>query len=113
MTAVLTPQSTRTQAPFTPLAAGQQTVRRSFVLKNRQGLHCRPAALLIKTLEQFRCTGTVEGNGTIANAQSLFDLMCLSAGYGTTLTFVFTGSDAPQAMAAVQQIFDTNFAAAY
>jgi phosphotransferase system HPr (HPr) family protein len=99
--------------PSTPASTNLETVRRMFVLNNRRGLHSQPAILLINTLLEYHCTATVECNGAVANARSVFELMCLAAGFGSKLTFTMTGSDAKQAMAAIQNIFDTNFAEAY
>lgn len=112
MPAALTPNNPLADGPAAA-QAGAKIVRKTLVLKNRRGLHCRPAALLVNTLTGFRAQATVESNGGVANARSIFELMCLAAGYGTKLTFVFTGSDADDALAAIQRLFDNNFAAAY
>ena len=89
------------------------TLAESFVLKNRKGLHARPCALLVKTVRPFDCEMMVEGNGHIANANSILSLMALAAGYETRLIFTATGKDAARALAAVRRLFDTNFEEAY
>jgi phosphotransferase system HPr (HPr) family protein len=113
MIAVQTFNSPLLQRPPIPVGAGQEAIRHTFVLNNRRGLHSRPAILLIKTLQKFRCQATVECNGSVANGRSVFELMCLAACFGSKLTFAMSGSDAKAAMAAVQGLFDTNFAQAY
>lgn len=87
--------------------------KHAFVLKNRQGLHCRPAAQLVKSLRDFDCKVIVEGNGATANARSIIGLLTLAAGYGTKLTFTVTGPDTRAAMAAIQLLFENDFAEAY
>ncbi len=99
------------QEPPVPVASG--TIRKTLVLKNRRGLHCRPAALLIKTQAAFRSTVMVEANDTRANGRSILGLMTLSAAYGARLTFTVTGLDAAETMAAIQGLFNNNFAQAY
>jgi phosphotransferase system HPr (HPr) family protein len=94
--------------PFIP-----NTIRQTFVVLNRQGLHCRPAAMLILSLRDFDCEVTVECNGGTANGRSIFDLMSLAAGCGSKLAFKMTGPDAAAALAAIQHVFETNFAGAY
>ncbi len=89
------------------------TVRQTFIVNVRNGLHARPCALLVKTLRPFRCRAEVEANGEKANGQSIMGLMVLAAGYGTPITFTLTGEDAGQAMAAVSRLFDTRFEDAY
>ncbi len=90
-----------------------EMVRRAFVVNVQHGLHARPCALLVKTLQRFRATVEVEADNVQASGQSIMDLMALAAGCGTRLTFTIRGQDAPQAMAAVQHLFATHFAEAY
>ena len=114
MNAVLT----ASKVPVSPLASAGRgsheiTLRQTFILKNRRGLHLRPAALLVTSLSRFTCRVNVESCGVVVNARSIFELMCLAASCGAKLNFVCTGNDAPAAIAAIQGLFATNFAAAY
>ncbi|MDR3458644.1 MAG: HPr family phosphocarrier protein [Verrucomicrobiae bacterium] len=112
MNAVLTAENSCNPKPGSR-AAEAGAVRQVFVLKNHQGLHCRPAALIINTLKGLVCTVIVENDGISANARSIFELLNLAAGYQTKLTFTVTGPDANKALAAIQRIFESNFADAY
>lgn len=56
---------------------------------------------------------SLEITGASTDGRSLFGLMRLAVGCESKLTFVMSGSDAPQAMAAVQRFFDTQFEEAY
>ncbi len=89
-------------------AAGR-TLRQSFVVNLQHGLHARPCAQLVKTLRPFRSTIDVEANGQQANGHSIMGLMALAAGRECTLTFTITGPDAPEAMNAVNELFETDF----
>ena len=113
MNAILTSGKAGIAEPLAPINDRQEGLRETFILKNRQGLHCRPAALLVRTLVGFQCRVTVESNGADANARSIFELMGLAAGYGSRLTFAVTGRDAPAAMAALRRLFESDFAEAY
>lgn len=88
-------------------------VTATVALHNPLGLHARPATLLVRTLNKFDCTVTAECGGHSTNSKSLRGLLCLAAGYKSKLTFTATGHDARQALAAVQQLFDTQFETAY
>ena len=103
------------EARKTAASAGpkQTVLRRTFIMTNRNGLHARPCALLIKALNKFHCDVSVEHDGEIANGHSILGLMCLAVGCESKMTFVMTGDDAPQAMAAVQKLFNTRFEEAY
>jgi len=88
-------------------------ISRVFILKNRQGLHWRPATLLAHRLQHFVCEVTVESNGASANGRKAFELLSLAAGYKTKLTFALKGADAEKAMATLEALFRNNFAEAY
>jgi phosphocarrier protein HPr len=104
-----------TEARETAASAGpkQTILRRTFIMTNRNGLHARPCALLDKALQPFSCEVKVEHDGASTDGRSLFGLMGLAVGCESKMTFVMSGSDAPQAMAAVQRLFDTQFEEAY
>lgn len=104
---------TKTRKKVAPDGRFQAPLRQTFIMTNRNGLQARPCALLIKVLQDFTCGVSVEHDGATADGRSILGLMCLAVGYESKLTFVVSGKDAPQAMAAVQQLFDTNFEEAY
>lgn len=90
-----------------------QVLTRTLVLENRLGLHARPAALMVKRLQDFKAQMQVVCDGEMANARSILGLLSLAAGYGSKLTFTANGPDAASAMEAVQRLFDSNFEEAY
>jgi phosphocarrier protein len=96
-----------------PPVTAAPAITRALVLRNRLGLHARPAALIVKTLQDFQASVDVLGDGQTANARSILGLLSLAAGYGSQLTFTASGPDAVCALEAVQRLFDTNFREAY
>ncbi len=86
-----------------------RTMRQTFVVNLKHGLHARPCAQLVKTLRPFRSRIEVQANGQEANGHSIMGLMALAAGPECRLTFTITGADAPEAMSAVSQLFETDF----
>jgi phosphotransferase system HPr (HPr) family protein len=90
-----------------------QTLRRTFVVNLEQGLHARPCALMVKTLSRFRSRIEISANGEVANGRSIMSLMALAAGYESKILFTITGEDAPQAMQAVEGLFENHFEDAY
>ena len=82
-------------------------------MTNRHGMHARPSALLVKTLRRFACEVEVGAGGAVANGHSILGLLSLAVGFGSKLTFVINASEAARAMAAVQQLFKTQFEEAY
>lgn len=105
--------SASTRNKIAAALTGKPTLRQTFIMANRHGLHARPCALLVKTLRPFACQVEVESDGMIANANSLLGLMSLAAGFESKLTFIISGGAAARAMAAVQRLFETQFEEAY
>ncbi len=89
--------------------SADRTMRQTFTVNLKHGLHARPCAQLVKTLRPFRSRVEVQANGQQANGNSIMGLMALAAGPKCKLTFTISGQDAPEAMAAVSQLFETEF----
>ena len=109
-------KKTTQTATYKKIAAdgpNKRTLRQTFAMTNRYGLHARPYALLVKTLRPFACEVKVENDDATASGNSILGLMVLAAGFGSKLTFVISGSEAARAMAAVQRLFDTHFEDVY
>lgn len=113
MNAILAPNTPPIKVPTACLPPNRSPIRQTLVLLNRQGLHCRPASLLVKTLGDFNCNVTVESGGTLVDGRSILGLLSLAAGYGTRLTFVVSGPEAMEAMVVIRTLFESNFAGAY
>ena len=81
------------------------TVRATVVLRNRLGLHARPAAALARTASAFRAHVTVSG----ADARSVIELVGLGAVGGTEVVVMATGDDARRAVHAVVAELEEGF----
>ncbi len=92
-----------------PRWTSDRSLRQTFVVKLKHGLHARPCAQLVKALRPFRSRIEVQANGNQANGHSIMGLMALAAGPECRLTFTISGTDAPQAMNAVHQLFENDF----
>ena len=86
---------------------------RTFVMKSILGLHARPSSLIVKTLRTYECTMSVSCSDAMVEANSIFGLLSLAAGYDSRMTFVAAGRDATKALDAIQHLFETNFEEAY
>ena len=79
------------------------------VIENQLGLHARPAAKFVKTIEKFRAGITVTKNGDMVNGKSIIGLLTLAAGRGTKLVIEAEGDDAAEAVDAIQSLAEVNF----
>jgi phosphotransferase system HPr (HPr) family protein len=56
---------------MTPALAGPPILRQTFTLTNRNGLHARPCALLVRTLHPFACEVKVQHSDALASGNSV------------------------------------------
>ena len=55
------------------------------VIKNRLGLHARPAAMFVREANRHKCEIHVEKDGETINGKSIMGLMMLAAGMGLSV----------------------------
>ncbi len=61
-------------------------VETQLVIKNKVGLHARPAALFVQTANKFKCTVKLTLAGNEINAKSILKVLTLGANQGTVVT---------------------------
>lgn len=79
-------------------------VEKTVVIKNRQGLHARPAALFVQIANKFDSEITISKGKTKVNGKSIMGIMMLEAGKGAKVTIVTRGEDAEQAMVELENL---------
>jgi phosphocarrier protein len=82
-----------------------QVVTTTLFVHDDLGLHARPAARLAQTARQYQSRITVEYDDVIADAKSILDFLCLSAGRGALLTVRCAGVDARKAADDLEGLF--------
>lgn len=87
---------------FTPQS---QTV----VLVNRLGMHARAAAKFTQLSEKFNVTTTVEKGGFTASADSIMELMMLTASLGDTIRITTLGPESTTALHALVELVQKGF----
>ncbi len=79
------------------------------VVKNRAGVHARPASLIVKTANKFKSDLFFERGDTKINGKSIMGVITLGAGHKTELTVITEGEDEEQALAAIVSLFENRF----
>ncbi|MEM2122518.1 MAG: HPr family phosphocarrier protein [Candidatus Bathyarchaeia archaeon] len=79
------------------------------VLRNKVGLHARPAALFVQTAKQFKCLIRVKKDYLDADAKSILDVLSLGAEQGSAITIFTDGEDAETALRSLVNLINTNF----
>lgn len=87
----------------------KHSVTREMMVTNKNGIHARPAALFVRTANQFDCDIFVEKDGEKVNGKSIMGLMMLAAGPGSKLTVRAEGSDATKALGAIEGLLGRRF----
>ena len=79
------------------------------VIRNRYGLHARPAAEFVKLAGQFRCDVYASKDDTEVNGKSIMGVMMLAAECGSELRIRTEGEDAERALAELVALVDRGF----
>ena len=85
------------------------SVEQRFVIPIPEGLHLRPASVLVKTAAGFDSSITICCNGSKAEADSALNMILLEASYGNEVTVIAKGRDAVYAMEAITELFMLGF----
>lgn len=78
-------------------------------IRNRQGMHTRPAATLVKTAARFKAEFFITKDNMEINGKSIIGVMTLAAEQGSELLLRFEGVDEHEAKNAVVELFESGF----
>ena len=84
-------------------------IEREVVIRNRTGLHTRPAATLVKTASRFKSDFFIYKDGIEINGKSIIGVMTLAAEQGSTLILKFIGVDELAAVQEIVSLFERGF----
>ena len=78
------------------------------VLKNKYGLHARPATLIAQMAKPFACSISLEKrkDGQRVDAKSIFGMLTLAAECGSKMILRATGEDAQDAVAKLGKVIE-------
>ncbi|EMI57961.1 MULTISPECIES: HPr family phosphocarrier protein [Rhodopirellula] len=84
-------------------------LQKQVVIINPQGLHARPADMLVRCADGFDSTITIQKGSETVDCRSILSLLTLGATEGTELTLTAQGHDAEAALAAIGELFELGF----
>ena len=82
---------------------------RTVEIVNRNGLHARPAAEIVKLSSRFNCDITIVRDDLEVNGKSIMGVMMLAAEYGSNILVRANGPDAEQAVKAIADLVAAKF----
>ncbi|WOB90361.1 PTS phosphocarrier protein NPr [Providencia sp. PROV175] len=86
------------------------TVKATITLKNRLGMHARPAMLLYDLVKQFNSRVILRNNNQIeAEADSVIAMLMLDSEQGSKIDIEVSGPDENQTLSAIINLFENRF----
>ena len=84
-------------------------IQQEVTIRNRAGMHTRPAASLVKLAAKFKAEFFIEKDGLEINGKSIIGVMTLAAEQGSTLLLKFDGEDEAEACKEIVSLFERGF----
>jgi phosphocarrier protein len=79
-------------------------IKREIIVKNKQGLHARPAALFVQVANKFDARITVRRDEEEVNGKSIMGILMLGAEKGSTIIIEADGEDASAAILELEKV---------
>lgn len=81
----------------------------NYVLTDENGLHARPAGILVKEASKFKSEVKIAKGNKVADAKRIFSLMGLGAKKGDELHVSIFGEDEEEVFDKLEKFFSENF----
>jgi len=78
------------------------------VIKNKTGLHARPAAVIVQKANEFRSNIFLEKDEDRVNAKSIMGVMMLAAGEGSRIKIIADGTDEQEAVQTISSLLESD-----
>jgi len=85
------------------------SIEKELTIRNKMGMHARPAAQFVKRASKYQCDVWVEKDDEPVNGKSIMGLMMLAAGRGETIKIIADGNDAEAAVADLEELVTSGF----
>ena len=82
---------------------------RTVTIVNKNGLHARPAAEIVKLASKYTSEITIVRDDLEVNGKSIMGVMMLAAEYGAEIQLRAAGPDADQALDALERLVANKF----
>lgn len=79
-------------------------LKKKLTVKNKQGLHARPAALFVQVANKFNSQVILRRDEETVNGKSIMGILMLGAENGTQIILEVDGEDAEKAMVELEKI---------
>lgn len=80
----------------------------TYTITDPQGMHARPAGVLVKEAGKYQSKITIEKDGKSGDAKRIFAVMGLGVKCGQAITVKVEGDDEAEAAAAIEEFLKAN-----
>lgn len=87
----------------------KETYKKECVIKNKLGLHARPAALFVQMANRFSCQIRVTKGDESVSGKSIMGIMTLAVQQGTSIFIEAEGQDSRLAIESLEDLINSNF----
>jgi phosphocarrier protein len=84
-------------------------IEKKLVIKNKSGLHARPAAIFVETAKKFKSDISVIKNERLANAKNILQILALGVDYGDEIILRIKGEDENEALKEIVHLLENVF----
>ncbi|HUT16085.1 MAG TPA: HPr family phosphocarrier protein [Anaerolineae bacterium] len=81
----------------------------TLTVRNKVGLHARPAALFVQTAKKSKSRMLATKDGKEVNAKSILSILTLGAEQDSVSTITAEGEDEGEAVEALKQLVESDF----
>lgn len=84
-------------------------ISKNLEVVNKNGLHTRPAANVVKLTSKFKSEVYLVKDGMKVNGKSIIGVMTLAAEFGSFIKVIIDGDDELDAMNKLEELFNNGF----
>jgi phosphotransferase system HPr (HPr) family protein len=82
---------------------------KKIIIKNKLGLHARPAAMFVEIASKYKSNIIIEKDGNEVDGKSIMGIMMLAAAKNTRLKIIAEGEDCKEAIEALAELIENKF----
>jgi phosphocarrier protein HPr len=84
-------------------------IEKQLLIRNKVGLHARPASLFVQKAKKFKCSLRLSYDGREADAKSILSVLVMGINEGALVTLRADGEDETLAMQEMSELVESNF----
>lgn len=84
-------------------------VSKDFTIKNKMGLHMRPANVFVTEMAKFNSDVNIIMNGKKVNGKSIMNIMAACIKFGSEITVECDGADEADMLAKATELIESGF----